>query len=108
MARTGEVMFQLNRQMFEPTFNPPKKYRRLIQYFMIGACDNIPFEQYMINYLRSQAVTIRSVSDLKNWIDIVNQNPPGTPLVSRPYGIFETFMGVAFYTNPLRPGTINI
>jgi len=106
MAKRGEEMYRFNLKMFDPNFIPPKRYRRLIQYFLIGTCDDIPFYNYSIHYLRSLTQRIKTTDDLQNWMNMVNQFPPGTPLTSRPQGQFETFMGVAFYTNPLPPGTI--
>lgn len=103
MARLGRDMYQFNCNMFDPSYIPPKKYRRLIQYFMIGMQDVIPYHIYAVHYLRSLTPHIKTVSDLDNWMNMVNQFPPGTPLRSRPYGTYETFMGVCFYTNPLPP-----
>lgn len=103
MAELGHKLYMFNCQMFDPSFDPPKEYRKAILYFMVGMHDKIPFDQYAIHYLRSLTPNISTVKDLHNWIDMVNQFPPGTPLRSRRYGLFETFMGVCFYSNPLPP-----
>lgn len=103
MAQLGEKMYRFNCRMFDPAFVPPKNYRQTILYFLLNLQDRIPFEDYSIHYLRSLTPKIKTTDDLNNWIDMVNQFPPGTPLRSRRYGLFETFMGVCFYTNPLPP-----
>ena len=107
MAEKGRQMYHFNCKMFEPSFQPPKQMRKLTLYFLLGLeDDSCKFTQYATHFLRSLTPNIKSVFDLNNWIDIVNQFPPGTPLKSRKYGKIETFLGVCFYTNPLPPNIL--
>lgn len=107
MAQKGREMYSFNCKMFEPFFQPPKHLRKLTLYFLLGLEDHsCKFTRYATHFLRSLTPNIRSIHDLQNWINIVNQFPPGTPLKSRKYGQFETFVGVCFYTNPIPPNTL--
>lgn len=66
---------------------------------------------HLCHFLTKLAADIQTIDDLEGWIEMVELNPHGTPLISpyRPFGLYDTFIGAVHLKHfPNTPGSSSI